>query len=286
MKRYLFFTAILGMAVFGLMLAGCAIDSGGVGGTSEPGLLTVRNLPTGGWTINVYGSSEKIGGAAATAALDDNRTGRSPFKLSTAQNLVFTATGEYYVEIIVVGTMGGTKGADRVNFTNGSAVVDWNEMTLLNGNNNNNGGNNNGNNNNGGNNNGNNAGNNDNNNNNAGNNNGNNNNNGGNNGNNNPNGNFQFAGTWDNNGQQLIIDNGDNWTLITGTGENIAQGRFSVTGAGVLQITMTHFWNDVWVESLSVGSIQYVFQDNDHITFTNVDFDDHPGLFMGAWTRL
>jgi hypothetical protein len=274
MKRYLFFAAILGMAAFGLALVGCADGGGGGGGGGgEPGLLTVHNLPTGGWTITVYTGADK-GRTAATAAVADNPNGRSPFKLSTIYNTPFMDTNEYYVEIIVGGAFGGTKGADRVRFTNGSAVVDWNEMTVIGGNNNNN---------NGGNNNGNNAGNNGNNNNNAGNNNGNNNNNGGNNVNEN------FAGTWNDAyaNNQLVITNDNTWT-VRGMGQNIAKGSFNIIGGGVLEVIVTNWWYDnAWGEDeLSTGRTNYEFLDNARIEFTpDMDFL-YGGLLAGTWTRM
>jgi hypothetical protein len=131
MKRYLSFAAILGMAVFGLALSGCAADGGG-GGAGDTGLLTVRNLPSAGANVTVYKNSAVPLDMAANDAIN-NPDHKSPFKLSKPDTTPFTETGVFYVRVIGrgQGQGGGTRHADNVPFTNGSAELDWATMDLL-----------------------------------------------------------------------------------------------------------------------------------------------------------
>jgi hypothetical protein len=54
---------------------------------------------------------------------------------------------------------------------------------------------------------------------------------------------------------------------------------------GILEIGMTHWWNDgEWEDEQHTGDINYTVLDNNRIEFTNIDFF-YGGFFEGTWTR-
>ncbi|MDR1325839.1 MAG: hypothetical protein LBK00_07385 [Treponema sp.] len=160
-KSTLFLTGILAlMLVFGLILTGCPTDSGDDKGNStnnsdpvdkgdsdkgdgQPGRLTVNNLTGNDQNAIVYqnvspppatqaefNAATEFSNMVAFDGYDEDR--KTPFDMQMTNEdgklATFNKTGKYLV--VVMGNA-GEKFKSDVQFTNGSATIDYNAMTLV-----------------------------------------------------------------------------------------------------------------------------------------------------------
>jgi hypothetical protein len=149
MKKSKFLMGILGvLLVFGLVLAACDnlanLVGGGDGdetGGGQTGRLTVNNLTGDTQNAVIYQNASPTTAAGFTAATADGKMvafdgydedHKTPFDMRMSDEdgepVTFNKTGKY---LVVVKGGAGTKFKADVQFTNGSATVDYKTMTLV-----------------------------------------------------------------------------------------------------------------------------------------------------------
>jgi hypothetical protein len=146
-KNRFLFLGILALAlIFGLVLTGCGDGAGGGGdddnkvtGGGQTGRLTVNNLTGDTQNVVVYLNANPTTKAEYDKATENqvafdgyDEDHKTPFDMrmsnETGEPVIFNKTGKY---LVVVTGDAGPKFKAGVQFTDGSATVDYSTMTLI-----------------------------------------------------------------------------------------------------------------------------------------------------------